>query len=409
MLIDMPAFHFTARDQSGRTQRGVQSSNSAVGLAAELRTRGWLVLDIQVAAETGVGLLETVNPRGWLPVRSVDVEMTLQMLAVMLRSGLTLLNALHTAAQHSERLKLQRILRRVVVRIEEGSSFADALAEHKVFSNLTIQLVRVGEQTGNLDVVIVRASEAMERRRNLVQQVLTALTYPFITLVAAIGVSLFMVLNVIPKLETFIKALGRKLPPTTVFLMDLSIWFRVNGTALVVTLVLAVLGIILATHLPSLRGTLDRYALAVPLIGKVMRVAGTALFARALAILLRSGVTVLDALRTMESLGTNKHLSGIVARTRLRIFAGGSLSEALSEPGGFMPMLGQMVAVGESSGRLDDVLEEVARFFENQLAVLIRQLAAIVEPAIIIFVGGVVGFVYITFFLTIYAAAGSSK
>ncbi len=405
----MPSFNFTARDTSGRTQRGAQSAASAVVLAAELRARGWLVLDIQVAAETRVGIMDTLNPRGWLPVRSVDVEMTLQQLAVMLRSGLTLLNALHTAAEHSERLKLQRILRRVMVRIEEGSSFADALAEHAVFNNLTVQLVKVGEQTGNLDVVIVRASEAMERRRQLIQQVMTALTYPFIVLLAAIGVSLFMVLNVIPKLEIFIKALGRKLPPTTVMLMDISAWFRTNGTGLLVVLGIFVLGILFASQTPGLRGTLDRLVLRVPLIGRVMRVAGTALFARALGILLRSGVTVLDALRTMESLGTNRHLAGIVAKTRQRVFSGGSLAEALTEPGGFMPMLGRMIAVGESSGRLDEVLDEVARFFENQLAVLIRQLSAIVEPAIIVFVGGVVGFVYITFFLTIYAAAGSQK
>jgi type IV pilus assembly protein PilC len=405
----MPSFNFTVRDTSGRTQRGVQSAASAVVLASELRARGWLVLDIQIAAETRVGLTDALNPSGWLPVRSIDVEMSLQQLAVMLRSGLTLLNALQTAAEHADRLKLQRILRRVMVRIEEGSSFADALSEHRVFNNLTVQLVKVGEQTGNLDVVVVRAAEAMERRRHLIQQVMTALTYPFITLMAAIGVSLFMVLNVIPKLEIFIKALGRKLPPTTVMLMDLSAWFRTNGTTLLVVMVVSILGILFATQMPGLRAPLDKFMLRVPLIGRVLRVAGTALFARALAILLRSGVTVLDALRTMEALGSNKHLAGIVAKTRQRVFAGGSLAEALTEPGGFMPMLGRMIAVGESSGRLDDVLEEVARFFENQLAVLIRQLSAVVEPAIIVFVGGVVGFVYITFFLTIYAAAGSQK
>jgi len=405
----MPSFTFTARDTGGRTQRGVQSATSAVVLASELRSRGWLVLDIQIAAESGVGLTESLNPRGWLPVRSVDVELALQQLAVMLRSGLTLLNALHTAAEHSDRLKLQRILRRVMIRIEEGSSFADALAEHSVFNNLTVQLVRVGEQTGNLDVVVVRAVEAMERRRQLIQQVMTALTYPFIVLLAAIAVALFMVLNVIPKLEIFVRALGRQLPPTTVMMMDLSAWFRTNGTALLVVMGMTVVGLVVIMNMPTLRVGLDRMFLRVPLIGRVLRVAGTALFARALGILLRSGVTVLDALRTMEALGNNKYLAGVVANARQKVFSGGSLAEGLGEPHAFMPMLGRMIAVGESSGRLDDVLDEVAKFFEGQLAVLIRQLSALVEPAIIVFVGGVVGFVYITFFLTIYAAAGSAK
>jgi type II secretory pathway component PulF len=402
----MPSFTFTARDNAGRTQRGVQSSQSAVVLASELRQRGWLVLDIQATTEGQIGLTESLDPRGMLPVRSIDVELALQQIAVMLRSGLTLLNALHTSAEHADRMKLRRILRRVMTRIEEGSSFADALGEHPCFSNLTVQLVRVGEQTGTLDIVIVRASEAMERRRNLIQQVMTALTYPFIVFLAAVGVALFMVLNVIPKLEIFIKALGKKLPPSTVFLMNLSGWFQLHGPTALALTVLAVVAIIVMYRLPRFRESIDHFLLRVPLIGRVLRVAGTALFARALGILIRSGVTVLDALRTMESLGSNKYLSSLIAQARQKVFAGGSLAETLNDKHGFMPMLGRMVAVGESSGRLDDVLDEVARFYEGQLAVLIKQLSAIVEPAIIVFVGGIVGFVYITFFLTIYSAAG---
>lgn len=402
----MPSFTFTARDATGRTQRGVQSSQSAVVLAAELRSRGWLVLDIQATTEGRVGLAESMDPRGMLPVRSIDVELSLQQIAVMLRSGLTLLNALHTAAEHADRLKLRRILRRVMARIEEGSSFAEALAEHRCFNNLTIQLVRVGEQTGTLDMVIVRAVEAMERRRNLVQQVMTALTYPFIVLLAAIGVSLFMVLNVIPKLEVFIKALGKKLPPSTVFLMNLSGWFRMHGVTLLALVAIAVVAVAVMYRTPGFRIVIDRILLRTPLFGRVLRVAGTALFSRALGILLRSGVTVLDALRTMEALGSNRYLSALVAESRRKVFAGGSLAETLNDKHGFMPMLGRMVAVGESSGRLDDVLDEVAKFYESQLAVLIKQLSALVEPAIIVFVGGIVGFVYITFFLTIYSAAG---
>ena len=132
-----------------------------------------------------------------------SVEMSLNQLAVMLRSGLTLLAALGTCAEHADRIKLSRILRRVSERIQEGSTFSDALAEHRCFSQLTVQLVKVGEQTGNLDVVLERASEAMERRRELKNQILAAVTYPSIVLVAAIGVSAFMILFVVPKLQVF--------------------------------------------------------------------------------------------------------------------------------------------------------------------------------------------------------------
>ena len=404
----MPSYEFMARDGRGHLQQGVRPSASPRALVSELRGKGWVVFDVRPAAHSGGPVWGRIRVGGVLPIRSLDVEMALQQVAVMLRSGLTLLSALNSAADNADRERMRRVLRRMMVRIEAGSSFADAMAEHDEFGRLTVQLVRVGEQTGNLDSVMERAAESMERRRQLVQQVATALTYPFIVLVAAVGVSLFMILDVIPKLEGFIRALGRKLPPTTVMLMDVSAWVRGSGPVLVgMTVVFGVAGLV--AWRSSARAGIDRALLRVPWVGRILRVAGTALFARALAIQLRSGVTVLDGLRTLEGVGNNRHLAAIVRRTRDRVLSGGGLAEPLGEDGGFMPMLGRMVSVGESTGRLDEVLEEVARFFEGQLTALIRQLSALVEPAIIVVVGGIVGFVYITFFLTPYSAAGTAK
>jgi len=293
--------------------------------------------------------------------------------------------------------------------VQDGSSLAEALGQHCCFNNLTVQLVRVGEQTGNLETVLVRASEAMERRRTLIQQVINALTYPGIVLVAAIGVTGFMLVGVIPKLKLFVSALGRKLPPSTQLLMDLSSWLQLHGLTLFVAFLSLPLFIYLLNSIPAARLWIDAVILRTPLFGKVIRVAGTALFARALALLLRSGVTVLDALRTMEQLGSNRFLNAIINNARERIFAGGALAPTLETSHGYMPMLSRMVAVGESSGTLDSVLDEIAKFYEQQLAVLIRQLSALVEPAIILFVGIIVGYVYISFFLALYSGAGPAR
>lgn len=408
----MPSFTFTARDSAGRTQKGTRNAASAGELAAQLRSRGWLVMEVQLAVVEADrdGLPDLLNPRAWLGVRSIDVELGLQQIAVMLRSGLPLLQALDTSAEHAERLKFRRILRDVSQRVRAGSSMADAMARHECFGNLAVQLTRVGEQTGNLDQVLEKATEAMERRRLLIQQLVTALTYPTITFLAAIGVTIFMVVFLIPKLEVFLASIsGKKLPAMTQVLVDVSKWTKVNGlSTLVVMGVLGVLAIVVH-RTPAGRLWFDRNALNIPLIGKVMRVAGTALFARAFGIMNRSGVTVLDGLRTIENLGGNYHLNSIVGRARTRVFSGGGLAESLDEPNGFMPMLPRMMAVGESAGTLDDVLDEVAKFYENQLQVLIRRLSALVEPAIIIFVGGVVGYVYIAFFLALYGGLGGKK
>jgi type IV pilus assembly protein PilC len=192
-------------------------------------------------------------------------------------------------------------------------------------------------------------------------------------------------------------------------LIEVSAWARADGPWWLAGLV--VLGAMggVAIRMPGGRLLVDRWLLALPLLGEVLRVAGSAMFARALSILLRSGVTVLDGLRTAEALAGNRHLAWVVARARERVLGGGTLSGGLGAKGGFVPMLGRMVAVGEATGRMEEVLEEVARHLEAQLTVRVRRLSAMVEPAIIVAVGGIVGFVYVTFFLTLYAAAGTTR
>ena len=403
----MPLFSYTARDQFNRPQTGVREAASVMSLAGSLRAQGWLVLTIEAAGPDGAGLAAALDPRLLLPVRSVDVELALQQVAVMLRSGLTLLHALRTAAENSDRRRLRRILRRVAERIEEGSAFADALAEHAVFSRFVVQLARVGEATGHLDSVLSRAAEMLERRRLLRTQVLTALGYPAVTLLGAIGVAVFMVLGVIPRLAEFLKGMGRRLPPSTQSLVDLSHWMQIHGLAVGALTLTAAVGVALAYLTPAGRRAADAFLLRLPVAGKVLRVAGTALFARAFGTLIGSGVTVLEALRTAEDLGHNHHLGRIVAAARERVFNGEGLAGTLAQRHGFMPMLSHMVAVGEASGTLDTVLDEVARFHETQLASIIKQLTALIEPLIIVVVGVVVGYVYISFFLAMYSVVGS--
>lgn len=401
----MAEFTYAARDANGRMHRGTMHAGSAPELSAQLRDRGWLVLDVKVAA-TRQSDLSALNPRNWLPVRGIDIELALQQISVMLRSGLTLLTALNTTAEQADRPRLAKILRRIIYRIQAGSSFGDALAEHKCFGDIVVQLVRVGEQTGNLDTVLVRSAESMARSRELKSQVIHALSYPMIVLFAALGVTVFMIVSVIPKLRVFVTAMGRKIPPSTELLVNLSNWFQIHGFTFLFS-VMGFCGMIAALYMwaPG-RLAIDGFLLRVPLLGKVFRVAGTALFARALGLMLRSGVVLLEALRTLEELGGNRRLREVVIASRQRVLAGGSLADALSEPHTFMPMLPQMIAVGESAGTLDDVLDEVAKFHEARLAALIKQISALAEPAVIVFVGGIVGYVYITFFLALYSFAG---
>jgi len=405
----MPTFAFTARDPVGRAREGALQCDSSTAALDELRSRGWLVLDLREAAAAAkqASAWESLNLLRLLPARSVDVEISLRQIAVMLRSGLTLLDALTTVSEQAQRPAMGRIWSDVAGQIQEGASLADAMRRHSRFSPMVVELVRVGSQTGRLEPVLGKAAETLEHRRQLRTSLLTALAYPTIVLLAAIGVTAFMALSVIPKLEKFLTTIGRKLPPMTRMLMDITHGIQAYFPyALLGMAVLAIVAICLYFWPPG-RMFIDRWALRVPVAGNILRLSGTISFASSLSALLTSGIRILEGLRTVERLQRNHFLGLQVSRARESIIQGGNLAAPLGARRAFMPMLSRMVAVGESAGTLDEVLAEVARFYEAQLQSTIRQLSVIVEPVIIIVVGGIVGFVYISFFMALFAAGGA--
>jgi type IV pilus assembly protein PilC len=408
----MPAFTFEARNGAGNRQQGTQDAPSAADVVHALRQRGWLVLSVKPASDASGNAIswgELLNPLAWLPPRSLDVEWSLQQLAVMLRSGLTLLASLKIIAEYANRPKMRKAWEGVAERIQQGSSLADAMGEHRCFNFMVLQMIRVGELTGTLDQVVSRAADTLERRRLLRSQVLTALTYPAIVLVAAIGVSIFMMVSVIPKLRIFLTALGRKLPPITQALMDVSDFFQIYGPYMLIG-IFALTILVTALYLwPPGRLRIDRYLLRAPILGNMLRLGATVQFAHGLSVMLQSGITLVEGLQTVEKMHGNRYLGGLVAEARAAILRGSSLAAPLAAPKAFMPMLGRMVAVGESAGTLQEVLMEVARFHESQLQATIRRFSVLIEPVIVVVVGSIVGFVYIAFFVAMFAVAGGAK
>jgi type II secretory pathway component PulF len=406
----MAMFSYVARNSAGRAQRGTQEAPSAAALVNLLRERGWLILEVQAAqGPASSGGRSLLNPLNWLPVRSVDIELALQQLAVMLRSGLTLLAALKTIAEYARSRAMRFVWEDVAEKIQRGSSLGDAMAQQRCFTHMVVELVRVGEQTGILEKVVLRAGEALERRRLLRNQVLNAMFYPTVVFFAAIGTAVFMVVSLIPKLQVFLTAIGRKLPPMTQRLLDISTFVQAYGI-IIATVVVALTATVIALYfVPATRLIMDRLFLRLPVVGALLRLSVTVQVAHGLAVLLESGITLVNGLQTVERQQRNRWAAGRIADARLSVLRGGNLAEPLGVGGVFMPMLSRMVAVGEASGTLDEVLAEVARFHENRLQATIRWLSTIIEPVIVVVVGGIVGFVYISFFLALFAAAGSPK
>lgn len=399
-------FEATVRDADGLRRTVRREAASASAFAAALRADGLLVLD--VAEVRGTADCSGFTLRRLLPMTGFDVETGVRQLAAMIRSGVTLLMALETVEEQASCPAAAAAWRRVRGRIVRGGTLSGALAEEGGrFGEMLVRLAEVGERSGELEHALVRAADQLEARRDLRATVANALVYPAVTVLMAVGVSAFLVMAVIPKIGDFLASGGVDLPPLTQALLDVSDWLRANGMKIVVGALGAVAAVSLARLSAVGREAEDLVLLRLPVIGRILRLSGTALFARAMQILTESGVTLLDALETAGALMMNRRLRRRVREARGAVMRGRTLADALGPAREFLPMLARMAAVGEVTGSLPDAFGETARFHEVLLARTVRRFGMLIEPVMICVTGLIVGFVYIAFFLALFAIAGT--
>ena len=399
----MPSFRFQARDRNGAATQGERDAVSAGVLLEELRGEGLLPLKVEAVAESRVSARV---PR-WIAPAPQDVELALRQLAFMVRSGVPLLEALKISVANMPNRRIAGVLEDVGASIREGTSLAEAMGRHRCFDALTRSLIEVGEQGGHLDTVLERAAVILERKRFLRTQMVTALIYPALVVVLAVATVAYMMVGVIPKLATFLTALGRQLPPSTQLLVDVSDfveeWY--HEALFAVVAVCVVTWIVSKTR--AGRAFLDLLIVRTPIVGRIVGLAAVSAFTNNLALLVRSGVMVTQGLAVIEPVLPLDRFSRQVARARNSVIQGFGLSESLERARAFDPIVTGMIAVGESSGRLDEVLEHTAEYHDGRLRDLIRRLGTIIEPVILVIVGLVVGFVYLSFFSAVYQFAGN--
>lgn len=397
----MPTYAYIARDDAGRTQRGRREGPSERDVAMALRGEGLLPLRI----ESGSRLPWYRRPIHLFGPRPVDVEMQLRQLAFMLRTGLSLLAALKVCTEQGN-AATARIWNAVADRIRGGSTLHEAMTQHRCFTRLTCSLVDVGERTGNLDLVLTRSADAMLRRRQTRTQVLTALAYPTLVVVLAIATVAFMMVSVVPKLAKFLASLGRRLPASTQFLVDVSdaVQVHVVRGALFLAGLVAVVAIAWATRRGRL--AIEAVLMRIPVVGRILSLAAVSTFAHNGALLLSSGVRLIASLSVVQPLFFLRQVRDRLARTRERVVQGASLADSLQDERLFSPLVRSMVAVGETSGALDEVLQGLAQHHDDTLQELVRRLGTLVEPVILVVIGSVVGFIYFAFFMAIYSITG---
>jgi general secretion pathway protein F len=402
------AYEYAALDTRGRQQKGLIEGDTPRQVRQLLRDRGLTPLDIQVVSERkvrGVGTGSTALPRARRSGGLSGAELSLftRQLSTLARSGLPLDEALTAVAQQSENKRMQRITLGVRARVIEGNSLAFALAEFpNAFPPLFRATVEAGEQAGKLDSVLARLADYIESRQALRGKVLLAILYPVILSFVAVGVVVALLTYVVPKVVGVFDSIGQQLPPLTRGLIALSSFLRDKGPYLAVLIVVGVALFIRALRNTDFRRRKDLFVLRLPLVGRLVRGGNTGRFMRTLGILFGSGVPILDALRIGAQVVDNLPMREAVDVAGKRVREGASVSRALSESKLFPPITLHLIASGESSGKLDEMLDRAADNQERELEVTIAALMGVFEPVLILTMGAVVLVIVLAILLPIF-------
>jgi type IV pilus assembly protein PilC len=407
----MAVYAWKGLDAGGKEQRGQIEAADEKAAARLLRSRSVYVTRLdaknaQADGEKGAGAAGSpFSIMRYMPVTGGDLVSLYRQLALMLKSGFALVAALEACAELQPKLRLSRAVERVGRKILEGESFSSALAaEGKIFPPLATQMISSGEQSGNLDAILERLAESLERGKELKRQLLTAMFYPCIVLVATIGLIIVMAVFVIPKFATFLAARHAELPDSTQTLLDISDW-AVDWGGLVGSVAGVAVFLILAVYTtrPG-KNAIDKVILSIPIIGKLVLFAAMAQAGWSLAMLLKSGLTALESLRIIHKIIGNMPVAECFHHAAEGLLLGQSLAKTLDQP--YIPlMMRRMVAVGEKSGRLDTVMQSVGEYYQQELVARLKFLTAAVEPALILTAGSVVFYVYRALFQAVMAVS----
>jgi type IV pilus assembly protein PilC len=394
----MATFAYTALDAAtGSEVRGDLEAEDAPAAAASLRRRALfpLALAPRAAAPTRARRAR----RGVFRfTRRRDVIFFLRQLGLMLRAGLTLLQALDVARENCPKPALARAIARIRVAVESGRSLAEALAgEKKLFPEIGWRLISSAEASGELDVTLERVAVHIERNLELRNTLMASLIYPLVLVLATLGVVVFLVTKVIPTFAKFLEKRRVALPWAARTLLDVSAFVQHYGVAIGLVALGLVLGLVLLRTRPRGRRAFDRALLSIPIVGGAISAAVMAEIGTTFAMLLRGGVTLLEALRLLSSTVLNKAVASQLESAADGVLRGQDLASGIDHPT-FPLLFTQVVAVGERTGALDHVLEEIGRYYDAELRTRVRQLTVLFEPCVIAVVGGIVGFVYFAFF-----------
>ncbi|NLE65336.1 MAG: type II secretion system F family protein [Elusimicrobia bacterium] len=395
----MATFRYVAKNQDARDVTGKIVAPDEAHVIDELRRRNLIVLDVR---EEGAGTVFQMSIGGDRPVKVDDVILFARQMATLIDAGIPIIQTLEALEEQAMNPSFRKIIASIKEDIHLGTSLSAAFAKHeRVFDRLFVNMLRVGETGGVLAKVLDRLATYMEKSAKLKRKVGSALIYPAVIVGMALVITTVLILKVVPTFKGIYDSLNQDLPGLTQALMDFSDGFRMYF-AVIVAGIMAVLGGGFLFARTSLgRRTIDGLLLRIPIFGDLISKVAISRFSRTLAVLVESGVPILESLDIVCRTIGNRVLEEVIENVIEEVKSGKSISEPLSRSRVFPSMVTRMVSVGENTGRLDWMLNKVAEFFDDQVDAAVSGLTSLIEPVIIGFLGIVIGFIVMALFLPI--------
>jgi type IV pilus assembly protein PilC len=402
----MAVFEYKVRDRSGKIMSSQLEADSLAQVRDNLRSKGLLIVEIKPARSGLNGDIKipflTDRPPGLKQVALFSKQM-----ATLINAGVPLVQSLAIMQRQLENKAFQNILKVVRNDVESGTPLSEAITKHpRVFDRLYINLVRAGETSGTLDSIMGRVSDFQEKELALRGKIKSALTYPVIVLVFALGITYFLLTTIVPQFATILTSLGAPLPALTQFLITVSNFLQ-HQTLIFAAMIAALVYAYRRVYATAKgRYQIDKFKLTIPVLGTLLRRSAIASFSRTLGLLIASGVNIIESLEITKGTADNAIIEEAIENARNVVMVGEQMSGSLASSKIFPPMVVSMVSIGEETGALDSMLNKVADFYEREVDEAVEGLTAAIEPIMIVFLGGIVGLIVAGMFLPMFAVIG---
>ena len=407
----MPIFQYTAMDASGKEQKGQHDAANEEAVAAFLKEQGMFPTSIKPLAKVAKGKKEKAKGPtaakglnlnlGPVVMKGKDLTVFTRQLAILLDAGLPLIRSLKTLERQAKNPSVKTILGKVAYSVEGGSTFSEALAQHpKSFDKLYLNMIRAGEAAGKLELILTRLAGFREKAAKIAGKVKSAMVYPAIVLTIAIGITIFLMIFIVPKFEVMFSEMldGAQLPAITRFVMGVSRWMQDNIIAAIVIVVVLVIAIKLTLKTEKGRFYFDKGIYNAPVIGLLISRNAISKFSRTLGTLMGSGVPVLNALQIVRDTAGNELVSKAVQQVHDAVKEGEPMAPPLQATKIFPDMVISMIEVGEETGKLPDMLEKIADTYDEEVDNAVSALTSMIEPLMIVFLAVIVGGIVIALF-----------